>query len=162
MTQPDYTNGSRAGLELACFVVGEVTLAIDVQQVREVARCPVVTPLPKAPGLIEGVIDLRGRVIPVVDLGRALLGKPIGDDPLARVAVLEAEGLVFGLRVGAIADVLSLEAAALEEPPALATQSGYDVVRAVVRRDGESPVLVLSVEHLLESVYRSARNREEG
>lgn len=161
MAQAEANLPSQAGIELACFTVGALTLAVDVQQVREVARCPALTPLPKAPPLIEGVIDLRGRVIPVVDLGRALLGTPIGDDPLARVAVLEAEGLVFGLRVGAVADVVSVSAAALEEPPALATQSGYDAVRAVVRREGEPPVLVLSVEHLLESVYRSARAREE-
>lgn len=161
MAQPDYDQSAHAGIELACFVVGGVTLAIDVQQVREVARCPALTPLPKAPALIEGIIDLRGRVIPVVDLGRALLGVPIMDEPLARVVVIEVESLVFGLRVGSVADVLSLSATALEEPPALATHAGYDVVRAVVRRDGDSPVLVLSVEHLLESVYRSARARED-
>jgi purine-binding chemotaxis protein CheW len=161
MSQPDTSASVDAGIELACFAVGGTTLAIDVQQVREVARCPAVTPLPKAPALIEGVIDLRGRVIPVVDLGRALFGLPACDDPLARVVVLEADGLVFGLRVGVAADVLSLPAAALEEPPALATHAGYDAVRAVVRREGEPPVLVLSVEHLLERVYRSARAGEE-
>ena len=49
----------------------------------------------------------------------------------------------------------------MEEPPALATQAGYDAVRAVVRRPEAAPVLVLSLEHLLESVYRSARGGEE-
>lgn len=161
MAQPDLTAAAQGGIELACFGVGEHTFAIDVQQVREVARCPAITPLPKAPPLIEGVVDLRGRVIPVVDLGRALLGAPLEADALARVAVLEADGLVFGLRVGSAADVLSLPASALEEPPLLATQAGYDAIRAVVRREGASPVLVLSVEHLLESVYRSAKAKEE-
>jgi purine-binding chemotaxis protein CheW len=150
-----------ATIELACFVLGDVTLAVDVQHLREVARCPALTPLPKAPALIEGVIDLRGRVIPVVDLGRALLDRPVVDDPLARVAVLECDGLVFGLRIGAIADVVTLSTAALEEPPALATHAGYEVVRAVLRREGAPPALVISVEHLLERIYRSARSQEE-
>ena len=152
---------AHADIELACFGVGGVTLAVDVAQVREVARCPVVTPLPKAPSLIEGVIDLRGRVIPVVDLGRALLDAPCVSDPLARVVVLELDGLVFGLRVGSEADVLTLSTAALEAPPALATHAGYDAIRAVVRRENDSPVLVISVEHLVERIYRSARNQED-
>jgi purine-binding chemotaxis protein CheW len=147
-------------IELACFALGDVTLAVDVSQLREVARCPVLTPLPKAPALIEGVIDLRGRVIPVVDLGRALLDRPLQSDPLARVAVIECDGLVFGLRVGSSAEVMTLPTSALEEAPALATHAGYDAVRAVVRREGASPVLVISVEHLLERIYRSARGVE--
>jgi chemotaxis signal transduction protein len=96
-------------------------------------------------------------VIPVVDLGRALFDRPIEDDPLARVAVIECDGLVFGLRVGSAADIVTLSTAALEEPPALATHAGYDVVRAVVRRENAAPALVISVEHLLERIYRSAR-----
>jgi purine-binding chemotaxis protein CheW len=144
------------GIELACFALGDVTLALDVQQLREVARCPLLTPLPRAPSLIEGVIDLRGRVIPVVDLGRALLDRPLADDALARVAVVECDGLVFGLRVGSAAEVVTLPSSALEEPPALATHAGYDAVRAVVRREGLPPALVISVEHLLERIYRSA------
>ena len=156
--QPEAAAPQRpADIELACFPLGDVTLAVDVQQLREVARCPSLTPLPRAPSLIEGVVDLRGRVIPVVDLGRALLDRPIEDDPLARVAVIECDGLVFGLRVGAAADIVTLSTAALEEPPALATHAGYDVVRAVVRRENAPPALVISVEHLLARIYRSAR-----
>jgi purine-binding chemotaxis protein CheW len=159
--QPEAAASPLATIELACFAVGDVTLAVDVQHLREVARCPALTPLPKAPALIEGVIDLRGRVIPVVDLGRALLDLPIVDDPLARVAVLECDGLVFGLRIGAVAEVVTLSTASLEEPPALATHAGYDAVRAVLRREGQAPALVISVEHLLERIYRSARGQEE-
>ena len=61
------------------------------------------------------------------------------------------------LTVGAQAvDVLSLEPTALEDPPELAAQAGYDAVRAVVRRPNASPVMVLALEHILESVYRPA------
>jgi purine-binding chemotaxis protein CheW len=157
--QPSEVTLEHSEIELACFTVGAVTLALDVQVVREVARCPQLTPLPQAPRLIEGVADLRGRVIPVVDLGRALLGQPV-DDALARVVIVESDGLVFGLRVGNAADVVTLSTEALDVAPALATQAGYDAVRAVVRREGQAPVLVLSLEHLLERIYRSARPGE--
>ena len=143
-------------VNLACFLLRGNVYAIEVPYLREIVHCQAVTPLPKAPTLIEGVIDLRGAVVPVVDLGRVLDGEGVKDSDRARIAVVQVEGLVFGLRVEAATDVLSVEVTRLEEPPALATQSGYDAVRAVLRREAEIPVLVLSMDHVLESIYRSA------
>lgn len=144
-------------VDLACFEIRGRVYGIDVLQIREIVRAQEVTPLPRAPELIEGVVDLRGAVIPVVDLGRALEGAPVADAG-TRIAVLEVDDMVFGLRVEAAVDVLSVSAATIDEPPSLATHAGYDAVRAVVRRSDAPPVLVLSLDHLLESVYRSARS----
>jgi chemotaxis signal transduction protein len=66
----------------------------------------------------------------------------------------------MGLAVDAAVEVISVDAIALEDPPALATQAGYDAVRAVVRRKDDAPALVLSLEHILESVYRSALRQQ--
>jgi purine-binding chemotaxis protein CheW len=142
-------------VNLACFEVAGRLYALDVAQVREIVRWQPATPLPRAPALIDGVIDLRGSVIPVVDLGRALADEPIQSGRSSRIAVLESDGLVLGLGVDAAVDVLSVDASAMEDPPALTAHAGYDAVRAVVRRPGQPPVLLLSLEHILESVYRS-------
>jgi purine-binding chemotaxis protein CheW len=141
---------------LGCFEVGGHTYAIDVSQVREIVRWQAPTPLPKAPMLIEGVIDLRGAVVPIVDLGRALGAAPIASGARARIVVTEVDGLVMGLAVDAAVEVLAVDVAVLEDPPQLAAQIGYDVTRAVVRRAEAEPILVLSLEHVLEGVYRSA------
>jgi len=147
---------------LGCFEVGGGVYAIDVNCVREVVRWQSVTPLPKAPALIDGVIDLRGGVVPVVDLGRALEGTPVEVGTRTRIAIVEVEGLILGLVVDAAIEVLPVNVAAMEDPPNLAVQAGYDAARAVVRRPDAAPILVLSLEHLLESIYRSSlRNREE-
>jgi purine-binding chemotaxis protein CheW len=143
---------------LGVFRVGESHFAIDVANVREVVRWQSLTPLPKSPRLIEGVIDLRGAVIPVVDLSRALGGEPIVESTSARIAIVEIDQLMMGLRVDAAVEVMAADATALEDPPALAIQAGYDATRAVVRRADAAPVMVLSLEHILESVYRSALN----
>jgi len=143
-------------VNLACFLLGGNVYAIEVPYLREIVHCQTVTPLPKAPTLIEGVIDLRGAVVPLVDLGRVLGGEAVKQDDRARIAVVEVERLVFGMRVEAATHVLPVEATELEEPPALATQSGYDAIRAVLRRPEGIPVLVLSMDHVLEAIYRSA------
>ena len=149
-------------VDLACFEVHGNVYAVDVLQVREIVRWQDVTPLPKAPELIRGVIDLRGAVVPVVDLGLALGGEEVKVSARARIVVLEIDGLAMGLRVDAATDVLSVPSGSLESPPSLATHAGYEAVRAVVRRPGANPVLVLSLEDLLESVYRSALPAQGG
>jgi purine-binding chemotaxis protein CheW len=148
-------------VELACFELDGTLYGVEVGQVREIVRPPPLVRLPHAPELIEGVVDLHGMVLPIVDLGRAL-GLALRTDPAhSRIAVLQVDDLMFGLRVAAAVDVLSLPAAQLEELPRLAAQAGYEAVRAVVRRNGARPLLVLSLEALLERVYRSARSAEE-
>lgn len=161
MSPTERSNDSDVRLELACFELEGASYGVDVGQVREISRCPVLVPLPHAPPLIEGVADLRGTVLPVLDLGRALGRAPIADPERARLAVLQADDLVFGLRVSPNVEVISVSVGDVEEVPALAAQAGYEAVRAVVRRPDAAPLLVLSLEALLERVYRSARSEEE-
>jgi purine-binding chemotaxis protein CheW len=162
VSQPDVQLRDEAPFELACFELRGALYALDVSQVLEIVHAPPLVPLPHAPELIEGVVDLRGVVLPIVDLGRALGGAPIDDRERARVAVLQLDDLVFGLRVGARSEVLSLPAAQVEGVPRLAAQAGYELVRAVVRRQGAEPLLVLSLEAILDRVYRSALRAEAG
>ena len=146
---------TRDTLDFACFLAGGRSYGIDVLSVREIVRSQRVTPLPKSPPLVEGVLDLRGSVIPVVDLGRALHGEPCADSPEARVAVVVVNELVFGLRVEAAVDVISAPVQSLDEAPDLVLQAGYEALQAVVRRDGQDPILILSLEDILESIYHS-------
>lgn len=143
-------------ITLACFEARGRDYALDVALVREIVRCQEVTPLPNAPELIEGVVELRGGIIPILDLGRVLGGEQTDDSSRSRIVVLDFDGLLLGLRVEAATDVLSLDPALLEDVPDLAAQAGYDTVRAVVRRAEGPPVMVLSVENIVEKVYRSA------
>jgi chemotaxis signal transduction protein len=161
LSRPERNAECDAPLELACVELDGVCLAVDVAQVREISRCPPLAPLPHAPGLIEGVADLAGCILPILDLGRVLGRAPIAAPERARLMVLECDGLCFGLRIPPGVEVLSVPLADVEALPALAAQAGYEAVRAVVRRPSASPLLVLSLEALLERVFRSARGQEE-
>jgi purine-binding chemotaxis protein CheW len=152
---------AEAELTLACFRVGAQVIALDVAQLREVVRWQDPTPLPGAPDLIEGVIELRGSVVPVVDLGRALGSEPVCGGPRARVVVVEAEGLLFGLAVDAALEVTPGSQGALVPPPELATRAGFSAGRALLRRQGSGPALVLSLEHILERVRGGSAEAQE-
>jgi chemotaxis signal transduction protein len=139
---------ARSG-DLACFEVHENVFGIDVRRIRQIVRGVGTTPLPGAPPWIEGVIDLRESMVPVVDLGLALGAAPVSRGGRSRIAVVDVDGFVIGLRVGRALEVLSLEGRAIEPPPAIAIQAGYDPVAALLRRDDGSPVLELALERLV-------------
>lgn len=161
MQSPDFVALQESRVTLSCFEVAGGSYAMDVAHVREVARWQAITPLPKAPELIEGVIDLRSVIVPVVDLGRVLTGRACRPDSATRIVIVEIDELLMGLVVDAAIEVIQVAVASMEDPPALATQAGYETTRAVVRRPGTSPILVLSLEHVLESVYKSALTTSE-
>ena len=143
-------------VNLACFEIKGQIYAIEVEYVREIVRIMEITPLPNAPSLIEGVIDLRGAVIPIMDLVRVLNRGSASTGMDARIIVLEVDGLALGLWVDAATDVLTLGAHHMEDVPDLATHAGYDVVRHVVRRSEEAPIMVLAADKLVETIFRSA------
>ena len=153
--ETDYTPEATE-VSLACFEARRRSYAVDVSLVREIVRSHEVTPLPSAPDLIDGVVELRGALVPVLDLGRVLTGDRSEVTNQSRIVVLDCDGLLMGLCVDAATDVLSVNPSILEDVPELATQAGYNVVRAVVRRESEPPVMVLSVKAIMEKVYRSA------
>jgi len=148
--------GDTSTVNLACFEVKGQLYAIEVEYVREIVRMMEITPLPNAPSLIEGVIDLRDTVIPILDLVRALNRGTASTSMHARIIVLEVDGLVLGLWVDAATDVLTLDTQNMEDVPELATQAGYDAVRHVVRYEDGPPIMVLAVDRLVENIYRSA------
>jgi purine-binding chemotaxis protein CheW len=156
MQATDPLAADAAQVLLGCFEVGGHTVAIDVAQLREIVRHQAATPLPGAPASIEGVIDLRGTLVPVVDLGRLLGGAALRPGPHARIAVAEVDGIAIGLAVDAAIQILAVEGAALGDPPALAMHSGPATTRALLRRPDAAPIAVLSLEHVVESLYREA------
>jgi len=156
MPSPSPQPRAEARVLLGCFEIAGRVVAIDVAQLREVVRYAPPTRLPGAPALIEGVIDLRGVLVPVVDLGRALGGERLRPERRTRIAVAEVDGLVVGLVVDAAVEILAVDGSALGDPPPLAVRAGCEATRAVVRRPRGAPIVVLALEVVLEGLYRSA------
>jgi len=108
------------------------------------------------PWFTMGWLWFLGTLVPVVDLGRLLGGAALRPGPHARIAVAEVDGIAIGLAVDAAIQILAVEGAALGDPPALAMHSGRATTRALLRRPDAAPIAVLSLEHVVESLYREA------
>ena len=138
-----------AARQLVVFALGEERLALPMSAVREIVRPLPLAPVPRAPELLLGLANLRGRVLPVLDLRRLVGAEPREPDDATRVLVLEWRGSRLGLVVDAVRRVLEAAADALETARGAAAALATDVLAGVVR-DGAEVVQVLDLEALLD------------
>jgi purine-binding chemotaxis protein CheW len=130
--------------QVVCFTVGPYRCALDIMRVREVIPARPAAPMPGTGPSVDGVVELRGVLLPVVDLRRRL-GAP-ADAPPAKYVVATAGGASVALSVDAVQDVRRWDAAAIQPPPAaIDTRS----VAGVVTTD-DGVILLLDLDRLLD------------
>ncbi|MBI3179200.1 MAG: chemotaxis protein CheW, partial [Deltaproteobacteria bacterium] len=105
-------------VQLAAFAVGEEEYVVDIMRVREILRPVPVTPVRRGPQFVEGVINLRGTVIPVVDLRRRFDLKA-DDHPRRRILIVSIDGRLVGLVVDRVTEVVRTPRSAIRTAPAL-------------------------------------------
>ncbi len=134
--------------EFIAFHVGEQTYCIDIITVREIRGWTPATPLPHAPSFVRGVINLRGSVLPVVDLA-ARLGLPI-KEPTARhaVIVVQSNGQIVGLLVEAVSNIMTIAPDAIQPTPEVASELSKSFIQGIVAAD-QQVISVLIVRNLL-------------
>lgn len=144
-----------AGIEFACFELAGRTYAVAIENVREILATPPITPLPDAPSRVEGMIDVRGTLVPLVDAASLLIAKDVARGPGERTLIVAVRDLVVGFRVDRVTQVLSTPRAALEPLPDLARQIGCRLAPVAIRRPGREPMLVLDLDALVASVLQT-------
>lgn len=125
------------------FRLGPEEYGLPIERVSSVIRWEPATRVPRAPEVVEGVINLRGRVIPVLNLARKLFDTEFHPTPTSRIVVAEAEAGQVGLAVDAASDVVSFAVEDVLEPPetALSTETA-EAFEGVVHHDGRLIILL--------------------
>jgi purine-binding chemotaxis protein CheW len=125
--------------------------AVPIHRVQEIVRVPEITRVPHAQPGVEGVINLRGRVLPVVDLASRLALGITERARSARVVVVDGGAESIGLLVDGVSEVLRVSAADVEQPSAITTGNGPTAVLGVAKL-GERLVLLLDLDVALAGV----------
>jgi purine-binding chemotaxis protein CheW len=115
--------------EFVAFRIGVQEFCIDIMSVREIRGWTPATPLPHAPSYVRGVINLRGSVLPIVDLAERLGFPPIEATARQVIIVVQFGGQIIGLLVDAVSDILTQSTENIQPTPDIAT----DVVKSFVR-----------------------------
>jgi len=125
-----------ANSEFVAFRVGAQEFCIDIMCVREIRGWTPATPLPHAPAYVRGVINLRGAVLPIVDLamrfGLGLTEPP----PRSVIIVVHIHQQIVGLLVDAVSDILTSSAASMQPTPDIASEMAKTFVKGVYAVDG--------------------------
>ena len=135
-------------IQVACLRMGEGLYAVDIMRIKEIIRLPKLAPLPRALPFVEGVINLRGQVIPVVDLRKRFGLPPLDDREGSRLLILSVAGQPLGLIVDEVTEMITVPLRELKPPPRGVRMVGreYMVGLCLVQ---EVPVMLLNIDALL-------------
>ena len=134
--------------ELITFGIASQRFGIDIMTVREIRAWSPVTRLPRVPDYVAGVVNLRGAVLPVIDLAARLGWQPTDATPRNPIIVIEYEGQMRGLIVHDVADIVSIEAGTLQQPDAMGHENITNFLEGIAPL-GDEMVMVLDLARLM-------------
>ncbi|MCH8293777.1 chemotaxis protein CheW [Candidatus Poribacteria bacterium] len=147
-------------LQLVGFKLSDEQFGVEILCVREIIRVVSITRVPRAPGFVEGIINLRGEVIPVIDLRKRLNLESREFDNSTRLIVVELNDQQIGFIVDSVSQVLRVPADAIEEPPEMVTGIDSEFILGVTRiDDGERLLLILDLKRILSQAEQVAMER---
>jgi purine-binding chemotaxis protein CheW len=136
-------------LHIVGFRIGNETYGVRIASVREIVRVPEITSVPSAPDLIEGVINLRGKIIPVMDLRKRFGQTEIVSDKKNRILVVELENKLIGLIVNAASEVLKIPPSDVDSPGSVFAEGESSYVTGVGKLKGRL-IILLDIAKLLQ------------
>jgi purine-binding chemotaxis protein CheW len=129
-------------LHIVGFQVGRETYGVPITSLHEIVRVPEITAVPDAPDYLEGVINLRGKIVSVMDLRKRFGEKHATLTKRNRILVVEHSGRLAGLIVDSASEVLKIPADDVEAPPAVFQDGGLNCVTGLAKVQGRLVVLL--------------------
>lgn len=129
-------------LQLVTFNIGKEEFGVDILHVQEINRMTHITKVPNAPHFVEGVINLRGRVIPVIDLRLKLKIEKKEYDKNTRIIVVEVENKTIGFIVDSVNEVLRIPANLTEAPPDMVSGIESEYIKSVGKLEDRLLILI--------------------
>jgi len=135
-------------IQLVVFSIGKELYGVGIEAVQEIVRVPEITEVPDAPGFLEGVINLRGRIVPVIDLRKRFRLQGQEKTKSTRVLIAENSGSLVGLLVDTVSEVLKIQPEAIDEPPQMISAVGVEYITGVAKTDA-GLIIILDLKQVL-------------
>lgn len=129
-------------IQVVGFRIGSETFGVRISNVREIVRVPEITSVPNAPDYLEGVINLRGKIIPVMDLRKRFGQAEVQPDKKNRILVVDLDGKLVGLIVNAASEVLKIPPSEIETPGSMLQEGEAGFVTGVGKLNGRLIILI--------------------
>ncbi|MBS0250729.1 MAG: chemotaxis protein CheW [Proteobacteria bacterium] len=141
------TTGSKASREFLAFRLGEQEFCVDVIKVREIRGWSPATPIPHAPHAVLGVINLRGLVLPIIDLAARIGFAATEPSPRHAIVVVEIGEQVIGILVDAVSEIFTVEDDRIQPTPDVASQVARKLVQGMISAEGRM-ISVISLDEV--------------
>ena len=129
-------------IQLITFEINAKMLAVDIMAVREIRAWSPTTPIPNAPPFVRGVVNLRGLVLPVIDLSERLGWGRVDPSERNVIIVVEIGGQMTGLIVGSVNDIVTVEQEAIQPPPNIGGADGETLLEGLASVDDRMAMIL--------------------
>jgi purine-binding chemotaxis protein CheW len=147
----EQTTDQAGATQYLTFTLDDEVFALDIGKVREVLDYTTVTKVPQTPDFMRGVINLRGNVVPVVDMrlkfGMESTEKTVNTCIIIVEVAVDGETVILGAMADSVQEVLDLEADQIEPPPRIGTKMRTDFIRGMGKRD-EQFIIILDIDRI--------------
>jgi len=137
-------------IQLVTFSIGEEEFGVNILQVQEIIRTMEITNVPRAPEFVEGVINLRGKVIPIVDMRSRFGLESKEHDKYTRIIVIEIDMIIVGFVVDSVSEVLRIPANSVQPPPPVVAGMDSDYIDGVGKLE-DRLLILLNLDSLLDN-----------
>lgn len=146
--------------QMVTFNLGQEEYGVNILQVQEINRMVEITEVPQTEHYIEGIINLRGKVIPIIDLRKKFGMSKKEHDHKTRIVVVDVSNETVGLVVDSVSEVLCVPAGSLDDAPKLVTDdsgghAGADYIRSIIKLE-DRLLIYLDLEKIISSSKSSA------
>ena len=145
-------------LQLVSFQLGEEEFGVDILKVQEINRMLEITKVPNSPVFVDGVINLRGKVIPILNLRQRFGLEKKEIDKKTRIVVVDIDGKVVGVVVDAVSEVLRLPVDTVEPPPSMVAGVESEYIKGVGKLE-DRLLILLDLNKLLTTEEREMFNQ---
>lgn len=143
-------NNGMSEIQLVVFDLASEHYGVDISDVREIIRMQNITKVPGATSYVEGIINLRGKVLPVLDLRKRLGLKVADQTEESRIVVIDITDGEVGVIVDAVTEVLRVPNSSIEPPSSMVTQGNSDYLRGIAKLS-DRLIILLDLNKLLSS-----------
>ncbi len=134
--------------QVVSFKIGKEVFGVYIHNVQEIIRVPEITPVPEMPSFVEGVVNLRGKIVSIIDLSKRLKIEGSSRTKTSRILIVEVEKKVIGLLVGAVTEILRLPPESIEPAPDIITSVGAEYIMGVGKLQ-EKLIILLDLKSIL-------------
>jgi len=142
-------------LQFVTFKLAGQKYAVEILKVQEINNMKDITPIPNSPGYVEGAINLRGKVIPVLNLRKKFHMEELALSETSKIVIIDFRGIIMGAIVDAVSEVLRISADVVEPPPAVSSHVKSEFIRGIAKLATEL-VILLDMDKLLDADEQQA------